>query len=409
MPKVLMQGTNPVGIAFNNTALRYAAFGGYQAGIASTEAVTQIKVRGASQGTFMGVRIIAWANAAVTFRLRIAGASSIVHVLTVNATGWWETNGTQEAIADGAAIDFSGQADATGTATATTWQVVVDTPAKSPIVAGNSAGSNMNSALTRYTHVFGRQYLGITAQGDAELTLLSAHSVSDLEADVSAFSLNAGALTITLRKNRADETALQVAPVATGLIEDIVGSVAFVAGDEINLSCVTGGTAGAAGIRRVVLWTTGRQILGHTNYASSFPGTGGSWYFGLSGGGDETTGNATEANVQFEAPFAFTLANFQLYCPNVTAPAVVTVTVRKNGNPTALTLSRSSAGLSADADTVDFAIGDLVTIEVTLAGGAGSANVDWSVELFPSGGAGSGPLVNGGLAGEGIVNGGLVE
>jgi hypothetical protein len=103
---------------------------------------------------------------------------------------------------------------------------------------------------------------------------------------------------------------------------------------------------------------------------------------GVQGG----AGDATEANGQIMVPRAGTLRNLRVF-PDiaVTAPAIVTVVVRKNGVGTALALQfDNAAGVTPqiDTDSVAVAAGDLITFLVVCDDGAApAANFQAAVEF----------------------------
>jgi hypothetical protein len=103
---------------------------------------------------------------------------------------------------------------------------------------------------------------------------------------------------------------------------------------------------------------------------------------GVQGG----VGDATEANGQIMIPRDGTLRNLRVF-PDVpvTAPAIVTVVVRKNGVGTALTLQfDNAAGVvpQIDPDSVAVAAGDLITFLVTCDnGGPPAANFQAAMEF----------------------------
>jgi hypothetical protein len=103
---------------------------------------------------------------------------------------------------------------------------------------------------------------------------------------------------------------------------------------------------------------------------------------GVQGG----AGNATEANGQIMVSRAGTLRNLRAF-PDiaVTAPAIVTVVVRKNGVGTALALQfDNAAGVTPqiDTDSVAVAAGDLITfLVVTDDGAAPAANFQAAMDF----------------------------
>lgn len=93
--------------------------------------------------------------------------------------------------------------------------------------------------------------------------------------------------------------------------------------------------------------------------------------------GTRTTGSAsdaTEFHVQRYMPVARRVLNFRAY-----AQTSGTLTVRKNGADTALTLSPAGAFLIDSTHAVDFAVGDAISIGIT---GTVVGNMYASVEML---------------------------
>ncbi len=98
------------------------------------------------------------------------------------------------------------------------------------------------------------------------------------------------------------------------------------------------------------------------------------------------TGQATEANANIQMARAGTLRNLRAVMDaTIGGGATVTVSVRKNGVTTALSLAFTAANTTVaqtDTDSVTFVAGDLITFLVnTDNAGAPAANVQASVEL----------------------------
>ena len=99
------------------------------------------------------------------------------------------------------------------------------------------------------------------------------------------------------------------------------------------------------------------------------------------------TGNATEANAQVLIPRAGILRNLRAVASaTIGGGATVTVSIRKNGAATALSIALAAADttvMATDTDSITVAAGDLITFSIaTTNDGAPAANIQASVELI---------------------------
>ena len=101
----------------------------------------------------------------------------------------------------------------------------------------------MARSAAEFAALEGSNDAGGTEQ-NAECTF---HTTPTMQAVFASVSSAATAGNLTFRRNGADESALQVSVTATGLVEDLVGSVTMADGDEGNWGLVI--TTGTVNIR----------------------------------------------------------------------------------------------------------------------------------------------------------------
>ena len=95
--------------------------------------------------------------------------------------------------------------------------------------------------------------------------------------------------------------------------------------------------------------------------------------------------SGTESTVQVAFPFAGTVSNLQVFV--ATAPGGVaswTLTVDKNGSPTALTCNIVGAATSCtDSSLVTIVAGDKLDLDVTPFGSPALTTITWSASITP--------------------------
>jgi hypothetical protein len=184
------------------------------------------------------------------YTVRINGVDTGITVTVAGgATGVFEDTTHEVSVAVGDLISLSA---VTGTGTGDIGGLYalefVTSTGQSVLLTGWDTVSELTSATTpRYLSLAGTIQGATTTEARAANELRASFTVSHLRAYVSANSLDAGAATITVRKNAGDTAiaASHASGSGAGWIEDVTDDEDFVAADEGNYAfTVTGASSG---------------------------------------------------------------------------------------------------------------------------------------------------------------------
>lgn len=229
------------------------------------------------------------------------------------------------------------------------------------------------SALTRYVSPFvgfGNQGNSLT-DGQMEIPTVGG-TISYLQMNVQS-NTRTGAVTVTLMKNGvATALTFTIGAGVTGKVGDFTHSVAFAAGDLLNLRLEMASSFGTAKIVRAsceVEWDSSTQFVVHCgNKINGFDAWGTSSYASVIGGG--MADNNTVGFRQTVWPIDCDLVEF--ICYSDTTSGDITTTLNLNGSDTALTVTRpGGAGGSNRLDvtaTVSVTAGDVLAYHHQRAG-----------------------------------------
>jgi hypothetical protein len=313
------------------------------------------------------------ANSTVNLRVNGVNATSTV-TIGAGVTGVVEDTGHSDTIADGDEVVYRCVTGAGGSITYALISMVF-----APTTAADCVSKQVNhgyspaaASATQFANVSGR-LSGITS---SEVNTESSVKKAGIAKNAFMFiSGNARTTTTTwtLRKNRADTAlVMTVAAGATGIFENTTTSVPYSADDEMDWKLTTG-----AGTEILTFFSLSIDYITTDGYgfvnASSVGASGDitlapgvTEYYVVGGAMIEAT--TIEAEAAITAREAFTLSGLTVNARANTITAPSTVTLMKNGSPTAITLTidSSAAGFfsSDPVNAVEFAATDTMSYKV---------------------------------------------
>ena len=351
----------------------------------TTEAFCQIPVRDAC--VFSNLWVYVSANAAsvtttLTFRVNAADQTALQVSITADATGVFIDDVGSVSVADGDEVN---------------WSLVIPAEAGTNSIALNDisiqidptdnnlcfswlknipVATNITSAsTTEYITPSGRTGFSAT-EADCQFEFSDDFTSSNFFLYISA---NARTTTTTFRTRKDGANggqSISVVAAATGFFEDTTNSDTLIDGSLFDYSYTT---------------STGTETLTITNIGSIIYGASGEAYFTLGGGsatltvnvttgatlynsisGSITNADANETITQVRIPFNCTVKNFAVRAiSNSNGSGACTVTIRKNGADTGVTVSFGTAVTGWLYDTTNYAYflkGDLASVEYTNGG-----------------------------------------
>ena len=342
----------------------------------STEANVQTRVREATDLQNLYVRILT--NSLVTastWTLRVNGATDTTLEVSVPAglTGVFEDTTGTVTVVDGDLVNTimvtpagSGSIEVS----VISYTLISDNPMLIAILP-----FTFNPSTSAFYSPVGA-FDPTTVETRAEYTMRASLTLSNLRLFVSANSITA-ASTYVLRKNQANgNMSVSIPASTTGAFEDTVNTDAVVSGDEINTLLTTG--AGHGGISITVNSSTMKSSSPVAHLGCAQPGTTGVFanniaYFPISGR-IATQDTFTEADTKVKTRTSFTAADLMVNINSNTVDGASTVTLRKNGAATALSVSipASTSGIFEDASTEEFGNADDINFEENIGGASGA-------------------------------------
>ena len=367
--------THSTGLAGSAGATIYAPVGCTLLGSSTTEASRQLQWEEA--GSFGNLRAKILTNAAAagsTIALRKAGVDTAAAVtIGAGATGVF-TDSDSVSIAAGDLVSY-GIANGTGGNLAILYVSVDFTPTASKATTAlvcTGTGNLTTASTTRYMPIAGRGGLANATEAFDQLTARAAGTLRNLFVRISANARTS--TTYRLRKNTANGSMnVVVGASATGYFEDTTNTDAVAAGDVLDYSVTTG---------------TGTATLTHEMMGSFFDATSAQDrpHVAANGSGLSNTTASVTRYTRVEGDlnsFGSTEADVQDTVQNCVMSRLMvrvsantrtatTVTLRKNGADTAVTLSigASSTGLFEDTtNSAQFFDDDLASIGWTFGTG----------------------------------------
>ena len=356
-------------------------FGSLGAGMHSpaqdTEARDQVLVRSSYTLGNMYVRVMTnTSTGSYDFRSRINAANGalLVTILTLETGAFQDTVNTDSPVA-GDLVNYSVLHPAVGSIlTSIVGFTMVNATGNNTVLVANtidSAGVAQASTLTRYQLIGGGIEINITTEANAQYTVRSSATLSNLRVFVIA-NTSPGTSVVRTRVNVADGAqSVSILTTQTGSFEDTTNSDSVVAGDEINYQMVTPAGGGSLTWFAFQLKSagTGRQVaLGGDAVLSADR-------FEPAEGALQAGAADAEALHQIGARSTFTASNLFVNVRAHGASSGVDFTLRVGGVSSALTLNvaDSTTGLFENTtNTVNLVSGNLYNTLVDHGGGAGS-------------------------------------
>ena len=348
----------------------------------TVETHSQIPVRDACVFSNMWVYIsvnAASVTSTLTFRVNAADQTALQISITTDATGVFTDDVGSVSVADGDEVNWSLDIPAeTGTNNMALNGISVQVePTDSSVcfswLKNIPVTTNISSASTT-------EY--ITPHGRTAFSATEANTQFEFSDDFTSsnffllITINARTTTTTFRTRKDGANggqSIAVVAAATGFFEDTTNSDTLVDGSLFDYSYTT---------------DTGADNLNLRNIGSIIYGASGEAYFTLGGGsatltvnvlpsttlynsigGTITDATATEAIAEARIPFNCTVKNFAVRAiSNSNGSGACTVTIRKNGADTGVTVSFGTAVTGWLYDTTNYAYflkGDLASVEYT--------------------------------------------
>lgn len=255
------------------------------------------------------------------------------------------------------------------------------------IIAGPGAHASNNT--TRYFHPIGDTTVQ-TAEDDTVFTVRRACTLKNVFVRVASNARTSDTV-LTLRKNGAD-TAITFTYAAseTGTKEDTVNTVDLEAGDTFNWESVTGAGTGESfqytTVKVEIETSDGSIIIGNGDDAGNTQNSNVTTHYAIGG---DTSQDVVEERREVTMRYAGTARNMAIrVATNTIATSPIVITLRKNGEDTALSVSidAGATGLLTNLDdSVSFVEGDVLNYQSITPNTSGSIIYDnMQLELIPA-------------------------
>lgn len=341
-PVIASRGSSAVG-GDNSTDTYYVAHGFLGSGTSTitTEAIAELTARLAITWQNLSLNVASvGGSASVTFSARKNGSTETALQVTFTSAGVIEDLVGSVSLVDG--DDYNYFADETNGMHGDNYRLDTvysefDTGGtnQSPIAVSNPGLAIAGAA----PESIAGQFIVTQAEARSQYTARQPYTWANLRAYLTAFS-SGGTQEILARVNGVDDTTLRVTPSATGVVEDLTGSISVVAGDEINWQADEGAGAFELGSISSTLGDTASPLIHKGSWSNA-----GTEYAPIAGG--STTGLATEQDAECTFHTTPTLQNAFAYVSS--AATTGTITLRKNrSSETALQLSLTATGIVED-------------------------------------------------------------
>ncbi len=213
--------------AIGSGVTEFTALAGALTSWKSSEGNAEYTFRTAQDIANLRVHLTAHANGNSTVIARVNNADDTDLQVTLSGTGTTEdlTGVAEYAVADEGNWELA-VGGTMNSDVATSISCTLETAQVRPFMSGQSGSPSANDFLPLDGDV------GATpaTEADAEIEFNTAATLQNALANIDG----GGAGNLTLRVNRADDTSLQIDTAVGGIVEDLTGSVAIVADDEVN-------------------------------------------------------------------------------------------------------------------------------------------------------------------------------
>lgn len=371
----MLTGFN-AGRTFGGNAERYFSLYG-QVEQTSGEAPQRAEANESYTWANLFVRLTANANDSnQVFRGRINAVNGNMSVtFTTGTTGVQEDTVNTDSLVSGDLFDYRKDGLGIGNITITMLGSTLQ-HASSEIGIIGAFGDHGNIAFgsTSYLPILG-DFEDDAVEANSQYTFRAAATLRNFQVHCTSYSLNADNATYRIRVNGANG-GQSVVFTATGRQEDTVNTDSIAVGDEVNISCVTGGTSG--GVTSVLAQCESASV-GIQLAAISATGAAISSDVYITAQGTTASGAATESNIQKTARSSFTAKNMFTNNEAHGASSGVNIYLRRNGANSILTVNipASTTGIVEDTvNTVSFVATDTYNYFVDHGGGAGSITMN---------------------------------
>lgn len=373
------------------------AYGGFTLGFnrlanETTEALRQIPVR--TPGTFsrMWLLILTNSRGASTYRIRVNGADGNQTVsIAASFTGYAEDLTNTDTVTAGQLVGYRVTTGAGGTAfvdraAGAAFEASDTTKCVTLMGAGSGGSWNLSTASVTVFAPAGAEGNSTATEADAQYKMMAPAVAANLSVYVSA---NGRTTTTTIRSrvNGADGNMVisLAGSSAAGQYEDLVNTDALAAGDLLCYSIATGTGAGTLTLYSTKVELASDRYCGFANCGAPINSgatrvaAGGTRYWSL-GGSSNAGQTSTEADQQSRAMLdtgaLFSQASIYVSTNGVTN--TTTVTLRKNGAATAISVSIPGGTPGRFEDTVNTATvttGESDTFNWQIVAGSGGTDI----------------------------------
>lgn len=236
--------------------------------------------------------------------------------------------------------------------------------AKYEVITARAGGNSYVLPSSQFLHIGGSFTALESTEANVKVKLYDSYIAADFIINITANTASAIA-TIRIRKNGANGNGvISVGTGVTGILEDTSNSDSFVNGDDINYAFTApGASSGSVTFTSIGITlahnTTDTTVL-VTLADAETAAAGATTYHAIGGRG---LGNPTEANTQYIMRDTTTLKQLRCYISANTSTNSTTLTLRKNGADTSVTITIGAGVTGALEDTTNtasIAVGDKV-------------------------------------------------
>lgn len=331
----------------------------------STTTFTTTEVTNAScerELTFSKLRVVMTSNTKTlsnpSVTIRNNGANSAVSItIPFGVTGTYSdvVNTTTVAATNNFSVQFTYGATGTGTVGYSAISVVADYTGPESITVFQNCTVTAVSSATRYHGISGYG-VNTTTEAQMQLKIPKAGYLKNGVIRITSNTRN-GNTVYTLRKNSADTAMTMTVPTTTsGVFKDTTNFISIADNDLVCWKSVLGGTTGTLTPQssHIEYETSTDNFITATEMSISYTytaGVAGTYYEFLGG-------NSAQALTEAQSKIKFGIDDYnansmRVYIITNTRAVISTVTLRKNGADTALTVSIPASTTGQFSDTVN--------------------------------------------------------
>jgi|SRR5579859_1035632 len=245
----------------------------------------------------------------------------------------------------------------------------------------SAGGWQYSGTSAAFPYLGGRMGIfAITPETNAQVKQRAAGTWSNNRHNVSSNSNSAASVVLTFRKNAANgNQVVTYAASATGIMEDTTHTDATVSGDLTCNQIISTSSTGATVFQNDTnIFSPSAHLFDTLNTMGSENTVNGGNSFHIIGGGNNSSGNTTEANAQQRFRFSTRVANFRGNMLN-NFSSTGTSSIRDNGvtGNSSFTPTASSTGYFEDSTHHDdIASGDLINTLTTA-----TTSLGWQIQF----------------------------